>query len=65
MELISDPRDLKPGTSWRETVWAWSSEESLVDHRTKSRHCVATLLPFLNRRPDWEGFVRSIAWMRD
>ena len=26
---------------------------------------MATLLPFLNRRPDWEGFVRSIAWMRD
>lgn len=65
MELISDPRDLKPDTPWRDTVWAWTAEESLVDHRTKARLCVATLLPFHDRRPDWDGFVRSIAWMRD
>ena len=65
MELISDPRDLKPDTPWRDTIWAWTGEESLVDHRTKARLCVATLLPFRDRRPDWDGFVRSIAWMRD
>lgn len=65
MELITDPRDLKPDTAWRDTVWAWRGEESLVDHHTKARLCVATLLPFHHQKPDWDGFVRSIAWMRD
>ena len=64
-ELISNPADLKPDTPWRDTVWAWTSEEELVDHGTKARVCVATLLPFKDKQPDWDGFVRSIAWMRD
>lgn len=62
-DLISDPADLQPGTPWTDTVWAWRSEESLVDHHTKARLCVATLLPFREGKPDWEGFERSIAWM--
>lgn len=64
MDLIDDPAELKPETSWQETVWAYQSEESLVDHETKARLCVATLLPFKDGKPDWEGFVRSIDWMR-
>ncbi len=62
--LISNPDDLKPDTTWRDTIWAWTSEESLVDHTTKARLCVAALLPFADRKPDWDGFVRSIAWMQ-
>jgi dihydrodipicolinate synthase/N-acetylneuraminate lyase len=62
--LIHDPADLKPTTPWSDTVWAYTSEESLVDHTTKARLCVATLLPFVDGQPDWEGFVRSITWMR-
>ena len=34
-----------------------ASEESLADHRTRARLCVATLLPFHDRKPDWDGFV--------
>jgi dihydrodipicolinate synthase/N-acetylneuraminate lyase len=64
-DLISDPADLRPDTVWRDTTWAWTSEEELVDHGTKARICVATLLPFRDGRPDWDGFVRSIAWMRE
>ena len=63
-ELIHDHADLKPTTPWSDTVWAFTSEEELVDHRTKSRLCVAALLPFKDRQPDWEGFIRSIEWMR-
>ncbi len=61
--LISDPADLKPDTAWSETKWAWVGEEELVDHSTRSRLCVAALLPFADRKPDWAGFERSIAWM--
>jgi dihydrodipicolinate synthase/N-acetylneuraminate lyase len=64
-DLITDPSSLRPDTPWRDTVWAWTSEESLVDHQASARLCVATLLPFKDRKPDWDGFVRSIAWMRD
>jgi dihydrodipicolinate synthase/N-acetylneuraminate lyase len=64
-EIISDPAELKPTTPWRDTVWAWTPEESLVDHQARPRLCVATLLPFHHGKPDWDGFVRSIAWMRD
>ncbi|MFZ4766793.1 MAG: hypothetical protein ACOYMN_17720 [Roseimicrobium sp.] len=64
-ELLANPADLKPETPWRDTVWAWTSEEELVDHTAKARVCVATLLPFRDRQPDWDGFVRSIAWMRE
>ncbi len=61
--MISDPADLKPNTPWSETVWAQATEESLADHDTRARLCVATLLPFQNGQPDWEGFERSIRWM--
>lgn len=63
--MISDPAELAPDTPWKETVWAHTAEESLVDEETKARLCVATLLPFRNGRPDWEGFERSIRWMID
>ncbi len=62
-QLISNPADLRPDTPWTDTTWAWRSEESLVDHTTPARLCVATLLPFRDGKPDWEGFERSIAWM--
>ncbi len=62
-DLISNPSDLKPSTSWQETVWAYTSEEELVNHTNKARLCVATLLPFKNQQPDWDGFVKSIQWM--
>lgn len=65
MDLISDPSQLKPDTPWSATTWAWTSEESLVDHKNSGRLCVATLLPFKDAKPDWGGFERSIAWMLD
>jgi len=61
--MISDPSELKPTTEWEKTVWAHTPEESLVDHATPARLCVATLLPFQNGEPDWDGFERSIRWM--
>jgi hypothetical protein len=64
IDLISNPADLKPATRWQETVWAHTSEEELVDHTTRARLCVATLLPFKDRKPDWEGFTRSVRWMQ-
>ena len=63
-ELISDPADLQPQTQWHETVWAWTSEESLINHNTKARLCAAALLPFHQAQPDWEGFGASIRWMQ-
>jgi hypothetical protein len=63
-ELISNPHDLTPTTSWSATRWAWVGEEELVDHQTRSRLCVATLLPFAQGKPDWKGFCQSIHWMR-
>jgi hypothetical protein len=62
-DLISNPSDLTPQTTWRETKWAWTSEESLADHTTPARLCSAVLLPFRDRQPDWEGFTRSVRWM--
>ena len=62
-DLISDPAELSPTTAWSETRWAYAPEESLVDHRSKARICVATLLPFVDGRPDWDGFERSVRWM--
>ncbi len=62
-DLISDPVELSPATTWAETQWAYTPEESLVDHRGKARICVATLLPFVDGRPDWGGFERSVRWM--
>ncbi|MEQ1858609.1 MAG: hypothetical protein ABMA13_01590 [Chthoniobacteraceae bacterium] len=61
--LISDPRDLTPQTTWRETKWAWTAEESLVDHTTRARLCSAVLLPFRDAKPDWASFVAGIRWM--
>lgn len=63
-DLISNPADLTPTTIWQETVWAYTPEESLVDHTTKARLCVATLLPFKDRKPDWDGFSKSVRWMQ-
>ncbi|MFN7334115.1 MAG: hypothetical protein ACK5TC_03550, partial [bacterium] len=62
--LIATPQELTPSTNWLDTKWAWTSEESLIDHHTKARLCAAALLPFRNKQPDWEGFVSSIAWMQ-
>jgi dihydrodipicolinate synthase/N-acetylneuraminate lyase len=64
VDLIDDPSLLKPDTPWSATVWAHQPEEALVDHEARARLCVAALLPFKDRKPDWEGFVRSIDWMR-
>lgn len=64
IELISNPADLKPSTTWQETVWAYTAEEELVDHTSKARLCVATLLPFKDKQPDWEGFTKSVRWMQ-
>ncbi|MBL9116407.1 MAG: hypothetical protein JNJ83_15475 [Verrucomicrobiaceae bacterium] len=63
-DLITDPKDLRPNTPWSATKWAYVGEEELVDHTTRARLCVATLLPFADKKPDWDGFVRSIAWMK-
>jgi hypothetical protein len=62
-QLIETPEHLTPQTAWLDTKWAWTSEETLVDHMTKSRLCAAVLLPFRNQTPDWEGFIASIRWM--
>lgn len=61
--LISDPRDLTPQTTWRETKWAWTAEEALVDHTTRARLCSAVLLPFSGGQPDWASFLKSVHWM--
>jgi hypothetical protein len=61
--LVDSPSELRPETPWEQTVWAWTSEESLVDHENVSRLCGAALLPFRNGAPDWEGFEASIRWM--
>lgn len=63
--LIADPKELRPNTPWSATKWAWIGEEALVDHEVKPRLCVATLLPFRDAKPDWDGFTRCIQWMRD
>ena len=63
-DLISDPRDLTPQTTWQQTKWAWVGEEELVDHTAKARLCAAALLPFRNGQPDWAGFAASIHWMQ-
>jgi hypothetical protein len=63
-QLISDPRDLLPQTTWQQTKWAWVGEEELVDHTSKARLCAAALLPFRGREPDWDGFAASIRWMQ-
>lgn len=62
--LISDPSKLTPTTTWQQTKWAWTSEESLADHHSKARLCSAVLLPFQNGKPDWKSFIASIHWMQ-
>ena len=61
--MITQATELQPDTPWSETVWAHTPEEALVDHESKARLCVATLLPFRNGEPDWDGFESSIRWM--
>ena len=61
--MITDPADLKPSTTWEETAWAHTPEEALVDRDSEARLCVATLLPFRDGKPDWEGFENSVRWM--
>ena len=61
--MICHPSELTPSTTWEETVWAHTTEEALVDHASKPRLCVATLLPFQDGKPDWEGFENSVRWM--
>ena len=63
--LISNPADLQPNTPWSGTRWAWTSEEALVSHTAVPRLCVATLLPFKDKQPDWIGFARCIRWMQE
>lgn len=63
-DLITDPADLTPQTTWRETSWAWTSEEQLIDHQTKSRLCAAVLLPFCDGVPDWDSLFASIRWLQ-
>lgn len=62
--LISNCSELRPDTAWRDTIWSAVSEEQLVDHSASPRLCVAALLPFKDAKPDWEGFLRCIHWMR-
>ena len=62
--LIETPEQLAPTTPWLDTQWAWTGEEALIDHTTKSRLCAAALLPFRDQKPDWEGFIASIRWMQ-
>ncbi|GDY19223.1 hypothetical protein LBMAG56_05680 [Verrucomicrobiota bacterium] len=62
--LIAKPADLTPQTPWLDTRWAWTGEEELIDHTTKARLCAAALLPFRDRKPDWDGFLASIRWMQ-
>jgi hypothetical protein len=64
-DLITNPADLAPDTPWTDTVWAWTSEESLVTHTRKPRLCSAVLLPFADGQPDWDGFLRSLHWMME
>lgn len=64
-DLIADPAELTPQTPWSATKWAWVGEEELLDHEARPRLCVATLLPFQDGQPDWEGFVRCVRWMRE
>ncbi|MDF1752373.1 MAG: hypothetical protein P1U89_06350 [Verrucomicrobiales bacterium] len=61
--MIDHIDDLRPDTLWTDTIWAHTSEETLTDHQSEGRLCVATLLPFKNSKPDWEGFEKSIRWM--
>ncbi len=64
VSMISDPSELTPSTPWSETVWSRAREEELADHSSRTRLCVAALLPFKDGRPDWGSFERMLQWMK-
>lgn len=61
--MIQDANELQPDTKWRETAWAHSREDRLMNTHSSPRLCVAALLPFNNGQPDWRSFERMLAWM--
>jgi len=61
--MISDFAELDPTTQWKETMWAQTREDELVDAASSPRLCVAALLPFKDGQPDWESFERMLRWM--
>jgi hypothetical protein len=61
--MIDQTDQLRPDTSWSETVWGHSREESLFDDASSPRLCVAALLPFRDRQPDWASFEKMLHWM--
>ncbi len=61
--MISDFAELDPTTQWKETMWAQTREDELVDAASSPRLCVAALLPFKDAQPDWESFERMLQWM--
>jgi hypothetical protein len=61
--MIDQADQLRPDTSWPETVWGHSREESLFDDTSKPRLCVAALLPFRGGQPDWASFEKMLRWM--
>ncbi|MDA7920377.1 hypothetical protein N9B73_01370 [Verrucomicrobiales bacterium] len=63
--MIQNPSELTPTTTWQETIWSQTSEAALSNHTNAPRLCVATYLPFADGKPDWAGFERSIQWMLD
>jgi dihydrodipicolinate synthase/N-acetylneuraminate lyase len=63
--MIRNASDLTPETKWDETIWSCAREEKLADPLSKPRLCVAALLPFHDRKPDWQSFERMLIWMSD
>ena len=63
--MIRNAADLTPETKWDETIWSCAREEKLADPLSKPRLCVAALLPFHDRKPDWQSFERMLIWMSD
>jgi dihydrodipicolinate synthase/N-acetylneuraminate lyase len=61
--MINQADQLRPDTSWSETVWGHSREESHLDDIAKPRLCVAALLPFKEGQPDWGSFENMLRWM--
>ena len=63
--MIRNAEELTPDTKWKETTWSCSREEGLADSVSNPRLCVAALLPFHHRKPDWRSFERMLVWMSD
>ena len=61
--MITHPEQLKPSTTWSETIWSKTREEELLDASSSPRLCVAALLPFREGLPDWGSFERMLEWM--